>query len=181
MSFDHIPPFDPESGDVNVIVDTPKGSRNKYAFDVELGLFLFKNVLTTGHYFPYNFGYIPGTLAGDGDPLDVLIIMDEAVFTGCLVRCRLIGVIEAEQTELSGETMRNDRLIAVASKSVAHDHIRSLGDLGDPLVKQIEHFFVSYNEAKGKKFVPLARSSADNARELIKDSEQHGNPPPTTV
>ncbi|MFN2501303.1 MAG: inorganic diphosphatase [Pyrinomonadaceae bacterium] len=165
--FSHVTPYDQETGDVNVVIDTPKGSRNKYSLDEQLGLFQLTGVLAAGHVFPYDFGFIPNTLGGDGDPVDVLVLMDEAAFTGCLVRARLIGVITAEQTERQGQTEGNDRLIAVAAKSPAHASIKSLDDLDPVLMDQIEHFFVSYNEAKGKTFKPLGRFGPDKARTIV--------------
>ena len=116
--------------------------------------------------FPLRFGFIPGTRGGDGDALDVLVLMDEPAFSGCLVPCRLLGVIEAEQTE-GGKTDRNDRLIAVAATSRTHGHLQSLDDLNSKIVDEIEHFFVSYNTAKGKKFRPLGRFGPERARELV--------------
>jgi inorganic pyrophosphatase len=107
-------PFDRESGNLNVIIETPKGCRNKYAFDIDLQSYRLMGVLPAGAVFPFDFGSIPGTIGEDGDPLDVLLLMDEPVFTGCLVEARVLGVIEAEQTE-KGKTERNDRLIAVAA------------------------------------------------------------------
>jgi len=168
-AFDKIPPFDEETGDLNVIIDTPKASRNKYAFDEKLGLFVLKGVLAVGHSFPFDFGFIPNTEGGDGDPLDVLVLMDEPAFVGCLVPSRLIGVIEAEQTEKDGVTERNDRLIAVASASHTHADIKSLNDLNETLVDQIEHFFVSYNKVKGKKFAPLGRFAAVKAKKVVEE------------
>lgn len=167
LTFDKLTAFDEETGDLNVIVDTPKESRNKYAFDEKLGLFVLKGVLAVGHFFPFDFGFIPQTKGGDGDPLDVLVLMDEPAFVGCLVPARLIGVIEAEQTELDGKTERNDRLIAVASNSHTHADIKSINDLNETLVDQIEHFFVSYNEAKGKEFKPLGRFAAAKAKSVV--------------
>src|SRR6476646_6993425 len=147
-------PFDGETGQLNVVIDTPKGSRNKFKFDSQRRMFKLSGVLPVGASFPFDFGYIPSTQADDGDPLDVLILMDEPAFTGCLVPSQLIGVIECEQTE-NGVTARNDRLIAVAVGSRNHSDIRSLADLNQNLVEEIEHFFVSYNEARGKRFVIL--------------------------
>jgi inorganic pyrophosphatase len=167
--FSKLPPFDKKSGDLNVVIETPKGCRNKYAFDEDLGIFVLKGVLTEGHSFPYDFGFIPNTKGGDGDPLDVLVLMDEAAFAGCLVPSRIVGVIEAEQTELDGKTERNDRLIAVAAGSKTHEHIKTLNDLNETLVEQIEHFFISYNEAKGKKFTPLGRFGAIKAKKIVED------------
>lgn len=167
--FDKIPPFDAESGDLNVIVDTPKGSRNKYEFDEKLGLFKLGGVLAVGHSFPFDFGFIPNTLGGDGDPLDVLVLMDEPAFVGCLIPSRLIGVIEAEQTEKDGKPERNDRLIAVAANSRVHQSIKSINDLNETLVGEIEHFFISYNEAKGKQFKPLGRFAATKAKKIVEE------------
>jgi inorganic pyrophosphatase len=126
-------------------------------------------VLTAGHSFPYDFGFIPNTLGGDGDPLDVLVLMDEAAFTGCLIRARLIGVIEAEQTERDGATTRNDRLIAVSTDSHTHEQIKSIDDLNKTYIDEIEHFFVSYNDARGKTFKPIGRFAASRARQLVED------------
>jgi len=167
--FDKLTPFDKESGELNVVIETPKGSRNKYAYDEKLGLFVMKGVLAVGHSFPFDFGFIPKTKGGDGDPLDVLILMDEPAFAGCLITSRLVGVIEAEQTELDGKVERNDRLIAVASNSRVHEHIKSINDLNADLVDEIEHFFVSYNEAKGKKFEPLGRFGALKAKKIVEE------------
>ena len=167
--YEKLTPFDEETGDLNVIIETPKDCRNKYAFDEKLGVFVLKGVLTAGHSFPYDFGFIPNTLGGDDDPLDVLVLMDEAAFAGCLVKARLVGVIEAEQTERDGRVERNDRLIAVAAESHTHSDVRSINDLNDVLVEQIEHFFISYNEAKGKKFKPLGRFGSRKAKNSVEE------------
>jgi len=168
--YEKISPFGEEKGELNVIIETPKNCRNKYAFDDELGVFVLKGVLAAGHVFPYDFGFIPQTLGGDGDPLDVLVLMDEAAFAGCLVPSRLIGVIEAEQTERDGHTERNDRLIAVAADSHTHSGVRSINDLNETLVDQIEHFFISYNQIKGKEFKPLGRFGARKAKDVVTEA-----------
>ena len=133
-------PFDRKSGNLNVVIDTPKGSRNKYAFDFKINGYKLKAVLPHGTVFPFDFGSIPGTIAADGDPLDVLVLMDEPVFIGCLVEARLLGVIEAEQTD-AGKTERNDRLIAVAAESHTNGALKSLQKLDSKLIGEIEHFF----------------------------------------
>lgn len=163
-----LPAFTTEEGEeaCHVVIETPKGSRNKFTYDEDLHLFKLGGVLPTGHSFPYDFGFIPSTLGGDGDPLDVLVLMDESAFPGCLIHTRLIGVIEAEQTE-DGKTERNDRIIAVAIHSRNHADVSKLGDLHGNIVDEIEHFFVSYNESKGKHFNPLGRGDGKRAREII--------------
>jgi inorganic pyrophosphatase len=164
-----LPPFDAESGALNVVVETSKGSRNKISFDPERGLYELTGVLPVGSSFPYDFGFVPSTLADDGDTLDVLVLMDEPAFAGCLVQSRLVGVITAQQREGQGPVERNDRLIAVAAKARTHEHVRSLDDLGDALVEEIEHFFVSYNEIKGKRFEPTGRKGARAARAIVEE------------
>ena len=102
-------PFD-RKGNLNVVIDTPKGCRNKYAFDFDKNAYKLTTVLPRGAVFPFDFGSIPGTIAEDGDPLDVLVLMDEPAFPGCVIQARLVGVIEATQSE-NGKKIRNDRLI----------------------------------------------------------------------
>jgi len=161
-----LPPFDPKSKTLNVVIDTPKGCRNKFAYDENRQAYLLKAVLPKGAVFPFDFGSVPGTIAEDGDPLDALVLMDEPAFVGCLVEARLIGVIEGEQTE-NGKTERNDRLITVAEESHTHNAIKSLSDLDTTLVEEIEHFFISYNEIRGKKFKPIGRHGPKRAKKLI--------------
>jgi inorganic pyrophosphatase len=166
----HLAPFAPaQEGGVHVIIETPQGSRNKFDYDEELGLFKLGGVLPAGAVFPFDFGFVPSTTGGDGDPLDMLVLMDEAAFAGCLVVARLLGVIEAEQTEENGETTRNDRLIAVAENARNHREVRALGQLNENLLDEIEHFFVSYNEMKGKKFKPLGRFGTERAMRVIEE------------
>lgn len=155
-----------EAGDLNVIIETPKGSRNKFNYDQPHGLYKLGGVLPAGAIFPFDFGFVPATVGGDGDPLDVLVLMDEPAFAGCLVEARLIGVIEAEQTE-DDNTVRNDRLVAVAIKSRNHRDVNSLDDVNEHLREEIVHFFVSYNQSKGKLFEPLGQFGAERARQLV--------------
>ena len=169
--FAQLPAFDLESGTLNAVIETPKGHRNKYKYDEKRGLFLHSGVLPAGAVFPFDFGFVPATLGDDGDPLDVLLLMDEPAFVGCLVPANLIGVIEADQTE-DGKTERNDRLIAVAANSRSHREIRSLDQINENLMREIEHFFVSYNQIKGKKFEPLGRLGPDRARKSVQEAER---------
>ena len=105
-------PFDKKTDALQVIIETPKGSRNKYAFDEGQGVFLLKKVLPAGMAFPYDFGFVPSTRAEDDDPVDVLVLMDEPAFVGCLLQCRIIGIIEGEQGKKK-EHERNDRIVAI--------------------------------------------------------------------
>ncbi len=161
--------YDDETQDLNVIIETPKNSRNKFNYDEERGLFKLGGVLPAGASFPFDFGFVPQTTGGDGDPLDVLVLMDEPAFAGCLVAARLIGVVEAEQTEEDGDATRNDRLIAVAAESRQHKGVRALKDVNEQLIAEIEHFFVSYNVIKGKEFKPTGRFGPERAKRIVED------------
>jgi inorganic pyrophosphatase len=161
--------LDPHDDDdnVRVVIETSKGSRTKLTFDEKLEVFVVKKVLPEGMTFPFDFGFIPSTLGGDGDPLDVLVLMDEPVATGIVVPSRLVGVIEARQTERDGETEDNDRLLAVASVSNLFRDVKKLAHLPEAMVDQIEHFFVSYNEQAGKRFEPVGRHGPIRARHIL--------------
>src|SRR5690349_8339579 len=148
-------PFDTGKKDVvQIVIETPRGSRNKYAFDEKQRVFMLKKVLPEGMVFPHDFGFIPSTKAEDGDPLDVLILMDQPAFPGCVIDARLVGVIEGEQSE-GGKTTRNDRLIAVCNASHTHSNIKSLNDLNESLLGEVEKFFVNYHANDGEKFKVL--------------------------
>ena len=155
----------------DVLIEIPRGSRNKYEVDHATGRIRLDRTLFTATQYPADYGYVPDTLADDGDPLDVLVLLDEPVPAGCKIPARLIGVIEAEQTE-DGETEQNDRLIAVAEDSQEHRDIRSLKDLNERLVQEIEHFFVSYNEERGRAFRVLGRYGPARAARLVRAAER---------
>ena len=170
-SINEMDTIDPETGDLNVIVESPKGSRNKFSFNDKYGIFKLGGVLPEGAAFPFEFGFLPSTLGDDGDPLDIIVLMDAPTCVGCLITARVIGVIEAEQTERS-KTERNDRPVAVATHAHLHSELKSLTDLSPKLVDEMEHFFVSYNQIRGKVFKPLGRFGPKRALDLIKLGEE---------
>lgn len=156
---------------VNAVIDSPRKSRNKFKYDEKRKLFTLSGILPVGAFFPYDFGFVPETRGEDGDALDLLVLMDEPAFVGCLVEARLIGIIEAEQTE-TDKTERNDRLLAVAEVSRSHREVRSLDALDENRLHEIEHFFVSYNAAKNKTFTPLGRFGPDRARRAVDEGRR---------
>jgi inorganic pyrophosphatase len=151
---------------VHVVIDTPKGSRNKFKFDASLGLFKLGHVLPLGAYFPYDFGAVPQTAADDGDPIDVMVIADEPTFVGCVQDVQLIGVIEAQQT-VDAQTVRNDRLLGVPVTSVNSPALNHINELGAEAIGQLELFFEAYNRAHGRKFVVQHRRGPEAARQLV--------------
>lgn len=164
---------DPQSDLVRVVIDTPAGSRNKYKFDPELGIFRISRILPVGLSFPFDFGSIPRTQAEDGDALDVLVLTDAPLFVGCLVHVRLIGVIRATQTERR-KSIRNDRLVGAIETPVNAARYRELRDVPRDIVREIEHFFRSYNEAQGRPFRVTGRGGAKAAEQILKRASRTG-------
>jgi inorganic pyrophosphatase len=162
-----LPALDRDTGDVTAVIETPKGSQNKYDYDDSCAAFRLAGVMPQGSWFPYDFGFIPSTLGEDGDPLDVLVFMDAPVPVGCVLTIRLIGAIEAKQREKGGHWIRNDRLLAVATHAHTHAHVETLNDLRPRLLDEIEAFFETYNALKEKEFKPIDRSGPKKARKLL--------------
>jgi inorganic pyrophosphatase len=154
---------------INIIIESPKGSNHKYDYDEELKRFKLKKVLPAGMVFPFDFGFIPNTKGGDGDPIDVMVISEITGYPGVCMDCRIIGALTVEQTERDGETMRNDRILAIPTVSQLFADVNSILQLPDAILNQVEHFFKNYNEQAGKKFEVLARVNEVDACQLVEN------------
>jgi inorganic pyrophosphatase len=161
--------LDREARTVRAIVETPPG-RTKYDYDPESGLFELHGVLPAGMAFPLAFGFVPGTLAEDGDPVDIILLADERLPVGCLATVRLLGVIEACQTERDGRKNRNDRLIGLIEETRMYADVHDLDCLGAAMVGELVRFFETYNRLKGKHFQVTAISDPDRACALIEQA-----------
>ena len=150
------------------IVETSKGQGLKYDYDPILGCLKLNKIMPAGLVFPFDFGYIPGTTGGDGDPVDVMIISEMPTVPGCAIDCRVIGAIQASQQERDGTKMRNDRIIAVPEISLQYAGVKEIKDLPEALILQLETFFENYNKQAGKHFKPLKRLTARQAINTIK-------------
>ena len=160
--------FDREDADLLVVViETPKGSRNKYAYDPQERIFSLTRVLPAGMEFPYDFGFVPSTEADDGDPLDALVLMDEPAFPGCRLSCRPIGIIEGEQGDKK-DAERNDRIVCIERGTHSYTHIRHIDDLGKRFEKELEDFFVNYHALGGKTYRILGVKGPAQARRQVK-------------
>jgi len=164
-----LPAFALKEKYVNVIIETPKGSRVKYAYEPDADLFALKKALPEGMVFPFNFGFIPSTEAEDGDPLDVLILNQEPLIPGCLIKAHLVGALKAEQSEERQKT-RNDRLIGMAVSKATPTSLESI-KLEGKIIKEIKYFFESYNKLTGKEFKVLGKAGPKNAREMVRKAE----------
>jgi inorganic pyrophosphatase len=134
---------------MDIIIETPKGSRQKYSYDKESKLFRLKKVLAPGLVFPYDFGFIPGTKGEDGDPLDILVISEYHGFPGCLMDVRIAGCLQAVQST-GKSSHRNDRFIGILEQSSVFEDVATLEDLPITLIESIKLFFVTYLQAEGK-------------------------------
>jgi inorganic pyrophosphatase len=148
---------------VNVVIETPSGSRTKYSWDPEARGFRMKKVLPLGMSFPYDFGFIPGTKASDGDPIDALVLADAPLAVGALVECRVLGAFECKT---DGE--RNDRLIVVPKMTIKGATWHHLTDLGELLLREIGDFLQSYVERESRRFELVRRVDRATALGLVR-------------
>lgn len=153
---------------ITVIIETPKGSGQKINYEPKLKCFKLTKVLPAGLVFPFDFGFIPHTKGGDGDPLDVIVISETATFPGCCMDCRIVGAIKANQTERDGSTMRNDRFIMVPEVSQLFKDVNTLAQLPDNIINQVESFFKNYNDQAVKRFEVIETVEAKEAYQMIK-------------
>lgn len=159
--------LDPAKATCRAIIETPKGSRNKFDYDPESSLFTLGGLLPEGMMFPFDFGFIPSTRGDDGDPIDIMVLMDAPAHVGCLIDVRIIGVIDAEQTQ-DGKTEKNSRLLGAAIHSYEHENLTSISDVNKTLLSQIEEFFISYNRQRGKKFKVTDTGGPKKAIQFLK-------------
>ena len=146
---------------IYAVVETPRGSRAKLAFDPKLLTFTLSKPLLAGVTYPYDWGFIPSTKAPDGDPLDVLIIHDAATYPGLVLSCKPIGILEVEQTK-KGKKERNDRVFAVPDRSPFEGDLQDIRRLPKRAIEELEKFFQATDalEPKDLKFLGWRGPSA---------------------
>ncbi len=154
---------------LRVVIETPKASRNKFAFDVDERIFELSKVLPAGMTFPYDFGFVPSTKADDGGPVDVLVLMDEPAFPGCVLTCRPVGVIQGEQGDKK-KKVRNDRIVAVEREAYSWAHVKTIADLGKEFCLELEQFFVNYHSLSKQQYKILGIKGPSHARKLVKSA-----------
>jgi len=138
-------PAQPKPGVINVLIEIAGGSQNKYEFDKELNAFALDRVLYSSVKYPYDYGFIPNTLAEDGDPLDGMVIMDEPTFPGCVIPARPIGFLEMID---GGE--RDEKILCVPDKDPRYAHVKSLKDIASHRLDEIAEFFRTYKNLEGR-------------------------------
>ena len=156
---------------INVIIETPAGSRIKYHWQPELRLFKAAKFLAAGSCFPYDVGFIPSTQVVGGEPLDVLVLSDGALAVGCLVECRVLGAFEVETSDRpGGEAARNVRLIAVPEPSLRGRSWQRLGDLGESMLDELADFLRTYVEREGRSFDLRGQVGPQKALQMVRQA-----------
>ncbi len=149
--------------EIEVIVEIPKGTRNKYEADEQGRIWLDRMLFTSTRY-PEDYGYVPGTLAEDGDPVDAMVILDEPTFPGCHIHARPVGVFR-----MRDEEGLDAKLLCVPSSDHRWDHVQDLPDLPDHQLTEISHFFEIYKDLEpGKETEPRGWSGREDAEEIVR-------------
>ncbi|MCU1571197.1 MAG: inorganic pyrophosphatase [Naasia sp.] len=150
----------------DVVVEIPKGSRNKYEVDHETGRVWLDRVLFTSFVYPVDYGYFEGTLGGDGDPLDALVLLELPVFPGVGVKVRPVGVLK-----MSDEAGTDEKILVVPYKDPRWSHIQDLEDVPEQIRNEIEHFFRRYKDLEPGKFVNIdGWEGAESANQLVEEA-----------
>lgn len=152
-------------GRVDVFVEVPMGSRNKYEFDEEAGRFRLDRMLFSAVHYPGDYGYIPGTLAEDGDPLDAIVILGEPTFPGCLIAGRVVGVMH-----MTDEAGPDAKILTVPDSDPRWRHVQDLTDVPDHLLDEIRHFFTIYKDLEQKLVTVHGWSDRSDALQEVKES-----------
>ncbi len=167
-NFINLPTFT-KDGDIYVVVETPRGSRAKFAYDPKLKAFTLTKSLLTGLTYPHDWGFVPSTKADDGDPMDMMLVHDAATFPGLVITCRVIGILQIEQKS-DGKTERNDRLFAVPRRSHSEQDLRDVRELSKPVQQELEKFFIATDELEDKKLVILGWKGPKAGVQAIKEA-----------
>jgi len=155
-------PAQPKPGLINVLIEIPAGSRNKYEFDKDINAFALDRVLYSSVNYPYDYGFIPNTLADDGDPLDGIVIMDQPTFPGCVITARPVGMLEMID---GGDG--DEKILCVPDKDPRYSHVKSLKDIAQHRLDEIAEFFRSYKTLEKKTTEILGWKDVDSVLPLV--------------
>jgi len=151
---------------ITVIIETPRHTAGKYVFDPDNHCYRLKKNLPLGMYFPYDFGFIERTHAGDGDPADAMVFTESITYPGIRLTCRVIGALQVIQNK-KGVSVRNDRYFAVAEDSVMFEHIKDIKDFSPRHNQQLRDFFINYTKAENKRLSGLTFTNAGKAKKNL--------------
>ncbi|PSN17897.1 inorganic pyrophosphatase [filamentous cyanobacterium CCP5] len=163
-------PAQPEPGLLNVLIEIPGGSKNKYEFDKDLNAFILDRVLFSSVRYPYDYGFVPNTLADDGDPLDGMVLMDEPTFPGCVIAARPIGMLEM----IDGGD-RDEKILCVPTEDPRYRNVKTLQDIASHRLEEIEEFFRTYKNLEKKVTEILGWKDVDAVNPLIETCVKAGS------
>lgn len=155
-------PAQPKPGLVNLLIEIPAGSKNKYEFDKDLNAFALDRVLYASVQYPYDYGFIPNTLADDGDPLDGMVIMDQPSFPGCVIAARPIGMLE-----MIDDGDRDEKLLCVPDQDPRFLQVKSLGDVAQHRLDEVAEFFRTYKRLEKKSVEILGWQDVEQVASLV--------------
>ena len=165
MNFYKLPPGADPPRRVNAVIEIPRGGHHKYEYDPELELFMLDRVLYSAVHYPADYGFIPGTVAEDGDPVDILVITGEPSFTGCLIEARPVGLFR-----MRDEKGDDEKILSVPVADPHHNEIRQLSQVRPHFLREVEHFFHIYKELEGKTVETLGWEDREAAFTVIQKS-----------
>ena len=157
-------PAQPEPGLINVLIEIPGGSKNKYEFDKDMNAFILDRVLFSSVKYPFDYGFVPNTLADDGDPLDGMVMMDEPTFAGCVIASRPVCMLEM----IDGGD-RDEKILCVPAEDPRYDHVKSLKDIAPHRLEEIAEFFRSYKNLEKKETKILGWKDIDQVAPLVEE------------
>jgi len=149
---------------VYAIVEIPRGGRNKYEYDPALGAFRLDRVLYSSVHYPAAYGFVPSTMAADGDPVDILVMTSEPTFTGCVIEARSVGLLR-----MADEKGDDEKVLSVAAIDPLFDHVHDLEDVAAHFLREVEHFFRVYKNLEGKEVVTFGWEGRDSALAAIRE------------
>ncbi len=152
---------------VNAVIEIPLGASNKYEYDKTLQVFCLDRALFSPVHFPGDYGFIPSTLSADGDPLDILVLVDQPSFSGCLIEVRPVGMMEMVDQE-----SKDQKVLAVGTHNPRYAEVRNYSDVYEHVLKEISHFFAIYKELEGKQVQPLGWRDVEAARQVITEAHE---------
>jgi inorganic pyrophosphatase len=162
MLYTEIPIGEKSPDSFNVVVEIPKGSANKYEYDPTLNIFVLDRPLYSPMHYPGDYGFVPSTIAADGDPLDVLVLVESPSFTGCVIEVRTVGMLA-----MMDQGIEDLKLLCVPERDPRQETVKNFSDVHPHRLREIEHFFGIYKELEGKHTETQGWLDADEARRVV--------------
>ena len=167
MQYSKVPIGERAPSQFHVVVEIPKGSANKYEYDSDLNVFRLDRTLYSPMHYPGDYGFVPSTIAADGDPLDALVLVESPTFPGCVIEVRAVGVLA-----MLDQGVEDLKLLCVPTKDPRQETVKNYSDVRPHRLREIEHFFAIYKELEEKETETRGWLSADEAQHAIRTASE---------